>query len=82
VPLLAFTVLELAEVHDPANRGDCRGRDFNQIQFGFFCQLVCSGQTDDSYLLPVGAYDPDFWRGNFTVDPGFFFLCYATNSCI
>jgi hypothetical protein len=82
VPLLAFAVLEFSEVHDTANGRLRRGRNFNQIKFGFFCQLVGGSQTYDSYLLPIGANDPDFRRRNFTIDSGFFFLCYATSSCI
>jgi hypothetical protein len=55
-------------------------RDLDEIQFGLFCNPVRGGDADDADLLSVRAYQPDLRRRDLAVDPGFLFLCYATNS--
>jgi hypothetical protein len=74
---LAFLVLELAVVHQLAHRRLRGGCDFDQIKFGFLGALQRVAQGNDAELFAFTAYQPDFTCGDFTVDPGFFFLSYS-----
>ena len=78
--LLALTVFELAVVHDATHRRVCRGRNLYQIKFRFFCQLVRCSYADHADLRSVRTDDTHFRSGDLTIDPGFFFLSYATDS--
>ena len=78
--LFAFTVFKLAVVHNATYRRVCRWRNLYQIKFRFFCQLVRRSYADHTDLRSVGTDDPHFRSGDLTIDPGFFFLSYATDS--
>ena len=74
---LAFLVLELTVVHQPAHRRLRGGGDFDQIQFSLFGAFQRIAQTDNTELLAFTAYQADLACGDFTVDPWFFFLSYS-----
>ena len=59
------------------NRG---GRNFHQIQLGFFGHFVGAGETHDPDLFTARADQTNFGRGDLAVDPGFLFLSYAIDS--
>jgi len=57
---LALTVFEFAKIHDAANgRIRCR-RNFHQIQFSLFRELVGSGDADDTDRFTTNANKSDF----------------------
>ena len=76
VPLLAFAVLELAVIHDPANWRHRRRRDFDQIEFRCFRLRIGDRDADNADLLAIGADQPDFGHVNFAVNARLFFLSY------
>ena len=51
----ALTVFELAKIHDAADGRYRRRRNFHQIQFGFFGQLVGRRYADNTYRFTVYA---------------------------
>jgi hypothetical protein len=74
MPLLGFTVFELAVIHDATHRRHSHRCDLDEIQLCFFSSLVRSRDTDNAELLAVGPYDANFRRIDLAVDPRFFFL--------
>ena len=69
VLLFRLTVLELAEVHDPAHRRLCRRRNFHQIEFGRFCFRDGVGQAYDPKLLTFDPHETNFGGRDLTIDP-------------
>jgi hypothetical protein len=82
VLLLRFPVLELAEIHDPADRGLGHRRDLDQIELGCIRLGDRFRQGDDSELLAVDT-DQAYFRGvDFAVDPLLLFQGYCRfSSC-
>src|SRR6266568_6551322 len=64
-------VLELAVVHELADRRPRGGRDLDQIEVGFLCQLERVVDRDDPDLLPHRPHEPDFGRTDALVDACF-----------
>src|SRR5205809_1013931 len=64
-------VLELAVVHELADRWPRSGRDLDQIEVGFLCQLEPVVDRDDPDLLPLRPHEPDFGRTDALVDACF-----------
>src|SRR6476661_38450 len=64
-------VLELAVVHELADRWPRSGRDLDQIEVGFLCQLERVVDRDDPDLLPLRPHEPDFGRTDALVDACF-----------
>src|SRR5512142_852488 len=64
-------VLELAVVHELADRRPRGGRDLDQVEIGFLCQLERVVNRDDPDLLPLRPHEPDFGRTDALVDACF-----------
>src|SRR5690242_20756009 len=64
-------VLELAVVHELADRWPRSGRDLDQVEIGFLCQLERVVDRDDPDLLPLRPHEPDFRRTDALVDACF-----------
>ena len=69
VLLLRFPVLELAVIHDPANRRLGRRRDLDQIEFRRLGSCPCVREGNNSELLTFFTDQADFGSGDFRVDP-------------
>ena len=65
----ALLVLELAEVHDPADRRRRFRRDLDQVELPLLRDPERLGDRQDTELLALRADDPDFPRPNALVDP-------------
>src|ERR687885_695271 len=63
-------VLELAEVHELADRGAGQRGDLDQVEVGLLRQLQRLLDADDADLLPVGADQPHLGDADAVVDPG------------
>ena len=63
-------VLELAEVHELADRGPCQRGDLDEVEVGLLRQLQRLLDADDADLLPVGADQPHLGDADAVVDPG------------
>jgi len=57
---LLLLVLELAVIHDPANRRLRHWRDLDKINSRFFSQLQCCSDAYDSELLTFFADQANF----------------------
>src|ERR1051325_11715771 len=64
-------VLELAVVHELADRWPRSGRDLDQVEIGFLCQLERVVDRDDPDLLSLRPHEPDFGRTDALVDACF-----------
>jgi hypothetical protein len=64
-------VLELAVVHELADRRPRRGRHLDQVEIGFLGQPERIVDADDPYLLAVRADEPDLWDPDALVNTGF-----------
>src|SRR5205823_10343374 len=64
-------VLELAVVHELADRWPCRGRDLDQVEVGLLGQPERIIQGNDPYLLAVRADEPYLGNPDALVDTGF-----------
>src|SRR5947207_4760277 len=75
---LRLTVLELAEIHDPADRGFRERRDLDQIKLCRFrsCQRICN--RHDAELFTVFTYQANLRDGDLAVDS----LCFFKSYCI
>ena len=74
VRLLGRLVLELAKIHDPADRRRCQGSDFNQIQSGLFCGCQRTTYRNDTGLFPFSVDQTHFRRGNVFINALLLFL--------
>jgi hypothetical protein len=68
VLLLLLLVLELAEVHDPADGRLLVGSHLHQIQTGFPREVECLLRGDDAELPAFGGDDPNRCDPNLLVD--------------
>src|SRR5512140_1402941 len=68
---LARDVLELAEIHDPADRRRVHGGHFDQIEVLGPRALERLRRVHDTQLLHFGAHEPDFRYLDLFVDSGF-----------
>ena len=57
---LTLLILELAVIHDPANRWSCRRRHLNQIKLACFSSLQRLAQRQNSQLLTIVCYNTYF----------------------
>lgn len=64
-------VLELAEVHELADRRPCRRGDFNEIKVRLLGQPESIGNRDNPDLLARWTYEPDFRYPDTVVDTRF-----------
>src|ERR1700751_2352076 len=64
-------VLELAVVHELADRWPRSGRDLDQVKVGFLGQLERVVDRDDPDLLPLRPHEPDFGRTDALADACF-----------
>jgi hypothetical protein len=69
VLFLRLAILELAEIHDPADRGLGHRRDLDQIEFRRFGLRHRFRERNDAELLTVFTNQADFGGGDFAVDP-------------
>jgi hypothetical protein len=69
VLLLRFAVLELAVIHDPANRRFGRGRDLHEIEFRGFRLGDGFRQRNDAELLAFFTNQSDFRGVDLAIDP-------------
>ena len=69
VLFLGFPVLELAEIHDPANGRLGHRRDLDQVEFSRFRASTRVCQGNNSELLTVFTNQADFEGGYFRIDP-------------
>src|SRR5690606_19393249 len=76
-----FLVLELAVVHQAADRRAGRGGDFNQIDVVLLGHGHGFGRADNAQLLAIHADQADFIDTDITVDAVFLFGCDVENSC-
>src|SRR2546422_3683582 len=74
---LRLAVLELAEIHDPADRRLGERRDFDQIEFCRLCSCHCIRDRHDADLLTVFAYQANLGDGDLPIDPLRSFLGYC-----
>ena len=65
--LLPLLVLELAEVHDAADRRPGRGRDLDEVEPRVIGALLRIGRRDDAHLLAVLVHQADFTDSDLTV---------------
>jgi hypothetical protein len=72
---LLFLVLELAIIHQAADRRRCIGGNLDQIYFVLLGQAQRLGGLDHPKLLAVNADQTDFRYADFTVDAMRFFGC-------
>ena len=79
VLLLRLAVLELAEIHDSANRRLGRRRDLDKIEFRSLCLRQCFRDRHDAELLTFFTNQADLGRGDFAVDPLCSVLGYANS---
>ncbi len=77
VLFLRFAVLELAEIHDPANRRLGHRRDLDQVEFRRFGPRPGIRERNNSELLTVFTNQADFGSGDFRVDPLLLFEGYC-----
>jgi len=77
---LGVLILELAIIHQPANRGLRGGRNFNQIHLGFFSLTQGLIQAHNAKLFTLHTLQSNFARGDLTIDPRLFFLGSYRNS--
>jgi hypothetical protein len=82
VLLLRLAVLELAEVHDPADRRLGHRRDLDQVELGRLGLRQGFGQRDDAELLAFFSYQTDFRGVDLAVDPLCFVLGYRNVSTL
>ena len=80
VLFLAFPVLELAVVHEPAYRGLSQRRNLDQIDFRLLRHGHGRGETHDTELLSFGAHEADLRGIDFAVDPQFLVISYRSAS--
>ncbi len=64
-------VLELAEVHELADRRPCRRRDFDEVEIGLLSQPQRVGDRYDPDLLARRAYETNFRYPDTVVDSRF-----------
>ncbi len=57
--LLALFVLELAEIHDPADRRASRRCDLDEIEAPLLCELEGFARVHDSELFSLLVHDKD-----------------------
>jgi len=74
----ALFILELAVIHDPADRRLCLGRDLHEIQPLFLGLKERLPRRHDPKLFPILADEPDLWGVNLPIHPNFQFLCDIT----
>jgi hypothetical protein len=74
---LLFLVLELAVVHDAADRRAGHRGDLDQIDPGFFCYVQRSPDTHDPELLPFHPLETNLRRRNFFVQAMCLVLSYG-----
>ena len=67
--LLRLAVLELAVVHDPANRRLGHRGDLDQVELRRLSPLPRVREGNDSELLTFFTNQADFGSGDFRVDP-------------
>ena len=77
--LLALLILEFAEVHDPANRRNRSGRNFDKIELLAFGKRQCFAKGQDTELFTVGPDYPDLSRLYCLVDVNCRFSYDATS---
>src|SRR5437667_2929806 len=65
---LRLAVLELAEIHDPADRRLGERRDFDQIEFCRLCPCHRIRDRHDADLLTVFAYQANLGDGDLPID--------------
>ena len=65
----------LAIVHQTTDWRFCIGDQFNQVQFGLFCELLRLFQCYDAFLLTVFGNKPDLRRRNIIVQTALFVIC-------
>ncbi|GAB6897966.1 hypothetical protein JCM9957A_10560 [Kineosporia succinea] len=63
-------VLELAEVHELADRRPRLRGDFDEVEVGLLGETQRVFYPDDADLLPVGADQPHLWDADTVVNPG------------
>ena len=78
--LLGLAVLELAVVHDPADRGLGRRRDLHEIEFRRLGLRHGFRERHDAELLAFLTYQADFGGVDFAVDPLCSVLGYRASS--
>ena len=79
LPLLLL-VLELAVVHQTADRGLGVGRDFHQIHVALLGKPERVGDLDDAELFSIQTYQTHLGDADFTVDAYAFFSGDVENS--
>jgi hypothetical protein len=77
VGALLFLVLELAVVHDPADRRLGHRRDLDQIDACFLCHLERSPDTHDTELLTFHTLETNLRNRNFFVEAMRLVLSYG-----
>ena len=81
VLLLALPVLELAVIHDPADRGLGGGGDFDQVELRCLGLGQRFGKRDDAELLTLHPYESNLGRVDLAVEPLMLLVeCYVTDS--
>src|SRR5262249_15248229 len=68
--LLSRLVLELAVVHDLADRRSGVRSDFDKVEIGISGDAKCVLDAHDPHLLTAGSDQSDFWHSNALVDAG------------
>jgi len=68
VGALGFLVLELAEIHDPADRWFGQRRDLDEIEFCFIGKRQGLADRHDADLLAILADQADLGGSDFVVD--------------
>ena len=66
--LLELVEAELSVVHDPTDRRNCIGRDFNKIELLLLCHCQCFFGCNDTDHCAVSADQSDFLISDFFVE--------------
>lgn len=77
VSSLLFLILELAVIHDPANRWLGHRCDFYEINTSFFCHLQCSTNIDNTELFAFSALETNLRNRDFLVEAMRLVLSYG-----
>ena len=67
---LLLLVLELAKVHDPANRRKCRGSHLDQVEALILCLADSVQRIHDAQLLSILIHHADLFGSNTMIDTG------------